>query len=153
MGVKYMELTYLDMDGVLAQFEQVPHAVERFAVEKGFFKALKPTRFALNIAAHKTNINLESTYILTASPHEAADQDKRDWIKEHLPMLADKVIIVRDGHEKARLAKGGHILIDDYTSNLKFWSEQGGKSIKAINGFNGKTKRYKKYAIARIRVD
>ena len=141
------------MDGVLAQFEQVPHAVELFAVEEGFFKRLKPTQFAKNLAAHDATICLDNTYILTASPHEAADQDKKDWVKQHLPRLAERIIIVREGHEKAEHAKGGNILIDDFTSNLKFWTEQGGKAIKAYNGFNCKTKTYRRYATARIRVD
>ena len=141
------------MDGVLAQFEQVPHAVERFAVEKGFFKMLKPTRFALDIAARLTDIDFNNTYILTASPHEQADADKRAWMMEHLPMLADKMVIVREGHEKAEHAEGGNILIDDYTSNLKFWIEKGGQAVKALNGFNGKTKRYKDYTSNTITVD
>ena len=33
---------YVDMDGVLANFDKEINAVERFAKEEGFFKKLKP---------------------------------------------------------------------------------------------------------------
>ncbi len=148
-----MVRTYLDMDGVLAQFEQVPHAVERFATEPGFFRMLKPTRFALELRERLDTLDTTNLYVLTATPHERADNDKRAWLEEHLPELASKVVFVRDGKDKAQLARGGHTLLDDYTENLKFWVESGGQAIKALNGYNGKTHRYKRYTEQTITVD
>ena len=147
-----MPRTYLDMDGVLARFEQAPNALERFAVEPGFFAGLEPTRFALELADVLAVAQEMPFYILTASPNEQADIDKRAWVAEHLPQLADRVVIVRDGAEKAQYAQGNY-LVDDYTENLKFWTAKGGKGIKAINTHNAKTGRHKKVTINTMLVD
>lgn len=136
------------MDGVLAQFEQEPHALDRFASEKGFFKNLKPTYLTRKLRQKK----LVNTYILTASPNEQADMDKKLWVQAHLPQLQDRIVIVRNGQDKAQYAKG-NILIDDYTENLKFWVGKGGLGIKALNGYNGKTKRYERYVQKTITVE
>lgn len=144
--------TYIDIDGVLAQFEQAPNAMERFATEKGFFNTLKPTRFAFHLGEVLSQGHADNFFILTASPNEQADKDKRAWVKKHLPKLADRVVIVRDGADKAQYAEGNY-LIDDYTSNLKFWTEQGGKGIKALNGLNGKTMKYKEVTVNSVLVD
>lgn len=145
---------YIDMDGVLARFEQALNALERFEHEKGFFTTLEPTTFTIELQK-RLNSGLEqadSLYILSASPNEQADCDKKAWLETHLPSLAKKVIFVRSGYEKAKFAQG-NILIDDYTENLRFWSEHGGLPIKALNGLNGKTKRYQKLTASYVLVD
>ena len=144
--------TYIDMDGVLAQFEQAPNAMDRFATEAGFFQTLKPTKMVAELQALLDADLAVPLKILTASPNVQADADKRAWVEQHLPQLADKVVIVRDGKDKAQYAKDNY-LIDDYTENLKFWTEQGGKGIKALNGLNGKTGRYKKITVDEMVVD
>ena len=60
-------------------------------------------------------------------------------------MLKDRVICVRSGEAKAQYANDKAVLLDDYTENLKFWTSKGGKAIKAVNGLNAKTGRYKEY--------
>ena len=47
---------YVDMDGVLADFNNEPNALERFKTEKGFFKQLTP-------------INKEGFKALLNNPH------------------------------------------------------------------------------------
>lgn len=144
-----MAITYIDMDGVLAQFEQAPYALQRFESEPKFFETLKPTKYATRLRLKGVK---ENTYILTSSPHERADKAKRAWIARYLPELKDKVICVRSGQEKANYANG-NVLIDDYTDNLEHWVAKGGKAIKALNGLNGKTFRYKKVAFDSVWVD
>lgn len=144
---------YFDMDGVLADYNKEVGANDRFTTEKGFFRRLEATELTKQLVELIKSINIDNLYILTASPHQEADQDKRDWVAEHLPALQDKVITVRSGQEKARLAAGGNILIDDYTENLKHWHKSGGEGIKALNGCNGKTKRYKQYTTRVLRVN
>lgn len=134
-----MGLIYIDMDGVLAQFEQAPNAMNRFVTEHDFFLTLEPTKYAKTLANRQMS---DKVYILTSSPHEQADRAKRAWIAIHLPQLKDRVVCVRSGQEKAKYAKG-NTLIDDYTDNLKHWVAKGGKAIKALNGLNGKGGSYK----------
>ena len=139
---------FLDMDGVLARFEQEPNALERFEKEKDFFEKLAPTKLTLKLK----DVELKDTYILTSSPHAEADNSKRKWIKKYLPQLADKVITVRSGKEKSNYAKG-NILVDDFTENLEYWNSKGGTGVKALNGINGLTLRYKEVTAMEIRVD
>ena len=139
---------YIDMDGVLARFEQAENAMKRFENEKGFFSILEPTQFAKKLK----NVKMHNVKILTSSPNKQADNDKLEWIKKHLPQLKDNMVFVRSGQEKAKYAKG-NFLLDDYTDNLKHWVEQGGIAIKALNGLNGKTKRYRTLTNKELRVD
>ena len=64
---------YVDMDGVLADFNAEPDGVARFRTEKGFFRNLKPLKQnakALRKLIADGNYNI---YILSASPNAAAD--------------------------------------------------------------------------------
>lgn len=144
-----MRKVFFDMDGVLARFEEQPNAVERFAVERGFFRNLEPTNLVARLVKHGVPNN---AYVLTASPHEQADNDKIEWIKEHLPQLANRVVIVRNGKDKAKYAEG-NLLLDDYTNNLEYWVENGGIGIKALNKFNGTTDRHWKVVAGTLVVD
>lgn len=125
------------MDGVLADFNAQPNAIERFSTEAGFFQTLKPTTLC-SLLNNALSVNNEDVYILSASPNNRADIDKMFWIYEHLPNIkADNVIFVRNGKDKAQYAKDS-ILIDDYSDNLLYWEALGGKGIKCLNGYNGK---------------
>jgi len=146
-----MTKVFVDMDGVLADFDGQPNALERFMKEPDFFLHLAPLPFAKQLNEQLANDYdaRETTYILSASPNHMGDQAKRRWLKAYLPNLKDEnIILVRGGlwdkasREKAKYAKG-NILIDDYTKNLEVWEKQGGVGIKMLNGRNGKKKQWK----------
>ena len=80
---------YCDMDGVIADFEGQPKALERFQTEKGFFKQLTPiNKEGLQALLNNPYINL---FILSASPNRQADKDKIEWLKYHYPQIKKKV--------------------------------------------------------------
>ncbi len=117
------------MDGVLARFDKAENGLQRYASEKGFFAGLELTEFAKRIAKIK---NTNRFYILTSSPNEIADNDKRNWLRINLSNIKqENVLIVRDGKDKAKFADAYSILIDDYTDNLLEFEKRGGKVIKA----------------------
>ena len=86
-----MNKIFLDMDGTIAKFN-VRNALERFAVEKGFFANLGAYKGIETINEMVKNGNV---YIISASPNMYADLDKMTWLKKYLPNLArsSKIVI------------------------------------------------------------
>lgn len=132
-----MKRIFLDMDGTLARFN-VKNALERFAVEKGFFANLLAYKGIEKINEMVVNGNV---YIISASPNEQADNDKMTWLNKYLPNLnKDNIIFCRLGENKAEIIENKLnikidktcYLLDDYTHNLKQWETIGGTGIKRI---------------------
>lgn len=113
------------MDGVLADFNAEPNAVERFASEKGFFQMLKPMAKNLNALRLLNQLKGVNVYILSASPNRQADKDKKEWLKLYLPELEnDQIIIMRNGKKKVNYMRTDEgVLLDDYGKNLREWCE------------------------------
>lgn len=129
---KHLLNVYCDMDGVIADFNAEENAVERFKIEKGFFRNLKPMNAdGMNklIEADGKKINL---FILSASPNRQSDKDKRKWLKCYYPQIKRrKIIIMRCGKNKADFMKTPDgILLDDYGKNCNQWRERGMVAIK-----------------------
>lgn len=121
---------YCDMDGVLADFFIEKNAVERFKSEKGFFYNLKP--ISENVNALKELY--EKGYrikVLTTSPHNRADREKRLWLKKHLSFIDKKDIIFGRPNKRkidylTLCKRTKAILIDDYGKNIQEWLYGGG---------------------------
>ena len=116
---------YCDMDGVIANFNAEPHALKRFAVEKGFFKTLKPMSKNLQALRVLNQLKGVNVYILSASPNRQADKDKKEWLKTYAPEItSDQIIIMRCGKKKVKYMKTADgILLDDWGKNLEEWTD------------------------------
>jgi 5'(3')-deoxyribonucleotidase len=131
-GRKYTEKmnVYLDMDGVIADFNNEPNALERFATENGFFRDLKVmNKWAVNQLLAMEDVNV---FILSASPNKQADKDKKAWLKYYYPQIKrNQIIFCRVGQNKADYMKTEQgILLDDYGKNCEQWRERGNTAVQ-----------------------
>lgn len=139
-----IEKIYIDMDGVLADFDrwkderaktdprvlddktlwdavkEVPH----------FYATLEPMPEAFILMDYLRGLNVPLA-ILTALPRRSsipeAEQDKADWVKRHIGNIEFNVGPY--AIDKQRLSRPGHVLIDDNEKNIAQWNAKGGTAI------------------------
>lgn len=128
---------FLDLDGTLARFN-VRNALERFDKEEGFFARLKAYK---NIEIVNELAKTNQLYIISASPNEQADKDKKIWIEKYLPNIKEEnITLCRLGTNKAQIIQDKYniiinkecYLLDDYTKNLNEWERYNGSGIKRL---------------------
>lgn len=136
-----MTRIFFDMDGVLAEYKQVP--VEEYK-RKGYFAHLAPREDALNALAALAEDPRYEVHTLSAvyADNPYAESEKREWLRRNLPESALRnltSIFCFCGESKADAVPGGirptDILVDDYNGNLRDW-QQKGVAIKMLNGIN-----------------
>ena len=140
-GVSPVTRIFFDMDGVLAEYKQVP--VEEY-LRKGYFAELAPQPEALNALADLAEDPRFEVHTLSAvyAENPTAKEEKLTWLRQHLPEAALrnlKSLFCFCGESKAEAVPGGirptDILVDDYNANLRDWQEKG-VAIKLLNGIN-----------------
>lgn len=138
-----MRNLFLDMDGVLADFDSHYPAVfghdhrttdmdimwDNINNHPTFFFDIPPFEGTVKFYDELRDLK---PIILTACPktnYQQVAKQKRDWIRHHLDPDA-WVFPVMGGHNKCLfMHKEGDILVDDHQKNLKPWTMAGGISI------------------------
>ena len=143
---------YLDMDGVLANFDKAVKAMKHIYEQPwldipNFFFNLEPIGNPNQRIEELQQLGYK-VYILSKvdiSDHSDRAIDKYDWIERHIPCISkEDVIIVPIDQEKTKYLKSDiskSVLLDDYKGNLIDWQNKGGIAVK----FGNKVKTSRSY--------
>lgn len=151
---------YIDMDGVLADFDNA--FVSTFGVDHrtgmgkkemwkhvhshpNFFLSLPLIKGAKALVQYAGDLweacRLDQVHVLTACPSSAYDRvalQKIAWVRKHFDLWhthqAGQVMPVMGSENKPLfMHQPGDILIDDWGKNIAAWEAHGGKGIKFEN--------------------
>lgn len=140
-----MKTVYLDLDGVMADFDAafparfgVSHIEmekkemwRHIATDPQFFRNLPPMPGALE--AWGSWLQWHNPIILTAcsvSHFESVAQQKREWVRHHLGRGVQMVPVTSGEFKPLVMREVGDILIDDWSKNTNAWAAAGGTAIK-----------------------
>lgn len=139
MSTEKKKKVYVDYDGVIAYFLK-EKSIEEVA-QKGYALSVPLVESfcdAIKKLMNDKDLEEYEFCLLSAYLNDYSIQDKTVMITKRFgDEFAARSVFVKYGTSKAVYAKGGNILIDDFSENLHEWEEFGGVGIKVYNGING----------------
>ncbi len=130
---------YVDYDGVLAYFLK-DSSLEEVAMPGYALKVpmVDTVCDAISMLLYDTSLDGYDIRVLSAVINDDAKNDKLTMLTKRFGEgFANKAVFVKYGDSKASYAKGGNILIDDFSYNLHQWQAYGGVGVKVYNDING----------------
>ena len=119
-----MKSLFLDMDGCLAEYKDVPL---KALYEQGYFANLKPIENVVNGLKLFTEEHPEvkvSVLSCVLNDRPNAAEEKIAWLKEYCPFLMKSVYFVPCGTNKSILANDDeNYLLDDYDKKFEIISK------------------------------
>ena len=146
-----MPQIYLDMDGLLADYEGgLRDTAKELGVSEDDGKAIwnkinsNPEEWWSNLKTIPEGMKIfnaikdkEPSVLSAAGTNERTKQGKLEWLKKNgLTPYLKEIIFVNNKSAKKKYAKGGDILIDDRPDNVADWEMEGGTSYLFQNNAN-----------------
>lgn len=141
-----------DLDGSAADFYAHEDWEEKM-YKRRFFRNLNPLHnvpAGINLFLDRHPEMKKNSYIDSAvlEENKYAKSEKSAWVAEFIPGIKRAhYLYVNVGCRKSeafnRQLTKDDVLFDDNSKNLIEWEEDGGTSIKVINGINGKGQKFK----------
>lgn len=142
-------IIFLDMDGVLADFEggiQSSNEGLDKMFDNGFFKTLLPLERDLETTIKKLQILAEVKVVSKAcvpktdSRYQKQVEDKVEWLRIFAPTIPrENIMVLASDESKGMIAQKykstNAILVDDYSKNLVEWELAGGVGVKRAKRF------------------
>lgn len=134
------------MDGTLVEYRRDCNL--SLLKSRGYFASLKPEWNMIEAMLKLNKDENSRVFILTkvypnVFPYSV--NEKIEYISKYIPDMIDKTIMVngdtgetKSGIIRKTIGQFNHdcVLIDDFTKNLTEWENEGGVSIKYLNGIN-----------------
>lgn len=152
MNLETKQILFVDIDGVLADFEGYMKnffnvnnlsEVNNFWV-KGVInnidnKPFENFKLMSNAKALIKTVEKYDPILLTSTGsynelHEKVKVQKTNWLKKHFPQYANSVIFVNKSKQKSKFAGNDNILIDDSENSIKPFTAKGGRGILYKDG-------------------
>ena len=143
---------FIDMDGVLALFEQA--SIEEMTTP-GFFISRKPVQNVIDMTdrlIEKSGREDIEVYVLSSYLLPVSKAEKIAWNEKYTHIPFENQIYVPYGESKADafMSIGGiretDVLLDDFSPNLREWDKYG-VGVKLYNGINGTKGTWKGFSI------